>query len=161
MAGAVADRIDAARATGQIHVHAGHLQALSVVDAQAAATIRKRGAGGTTTLHGARVINCTGPGTDCGRLTDRFLQSLLRDGAVRPDALGLSVDVTPSGAVRKADGAVSRQIFAVGPLTRGAFWEMTAVPDIRRQCEALAQHLAGLAKVPPPQPVESNARAPI
>jgi len=31
---------------------------------------------------------------------------------------------------------------AAGPVTKGAFWEMTAVPDIRRQCEALARHLA-------------------
>jgi uncharacterized NAD(P)/FAD-binding protein YdhS len=33
-------------------------------------------------------------------------------------------------------------------VTKAAFWEMTAVPDIRRQCELLAQHLASLVKVP-------------
>ncbi len=34
----------------------------------------------------------------------------------------------------------------MGPATKGAFWEMTAVPDIRRQCEFLAGHLATLIK---------------
>lgn len=37
---------------------------------------------------------------------------------------------------------------AAGPVTKGAFWEMTAVPDIRRQCEVLARHLAGLKAMP-------------
>jgi uncharacterized NAD(P)/FAD-binding protein YdhS len=50
------------------------------------------------------------------------------------------------------DGAISRRLFAVGPVTRGAFWEITAVPDIRRQCELVAQHLAALlASRAPPQ----------
>jgi uncharacterized NAD(P)/FAD-binding protein YdhS len=31
------------------------------------------------------------------------------------------------------------------------FWEMTAVPDLRRQCEALATHLAGLLGGMPPR----------
>ena len=30
----------------------------------------------------------------------------------------------------------------MGPITKGLFWEMTSVPDIRRQCELLATHLA-------------------
>jgi uncharacterized NAD(P)/FAD-binding protein YdhS len=38
-------------------------------------------------------------------------------------------------------------LFASGPLTRGAFWEIAAVPDIRRQCAALASHVAGLLRV--------------
>jgi uncharacterized NAD(P)/FAD-binding protein YdhS len=30
----------------------------------------------------------------------------------------------------------------VGPLTRAAFWEIIAIPDIRNQCAALAARLA-------------------
>jgi uncharacterized NAD(P)/FAD-binding protein YdhS len=50
--------------------------------------------------------------------------------------------------LRLGTGAISRRIFAVGPVTKAAFWEMTAVPDIRRQCERLAQHLATLVRTP-------------
>jgi uncharacterized NAD(P)/FAD-binding protein YdhS len=31
---------------------------------------------------------------------------------------------------------------AVGPLTRAAFWEIIAIPDIRNQCAELAAKLA-------------------
>ena len=55
-------------------------------------------------------------------------------------------------------GAISRRVFAVGPVTKAAFWEMTAVPDIRRQCEVLAQHLAGLVKAMPTPPRPEPAK---
>jgi uncharacterized NAD(P)/FAD-binding protein YdhS len=69
---------------------------------------------------------------------------------VRPDALRLGLDVTGNCALLNREGAISRRLFAVGPVTKGAFWEMTAVPDIRRQTEKLAEYLAGLVKAAPP-----------
>jgi uncharacterized NAD(P)/FAD-binding protein YdhS len=33
-------------------------------------------------------------------------------------------------------------LFAAGPLTRAAFWEIVAIPDIRNQCAELAARLA-------------------
>ena len=54
--------------------------------------------------------------------------------------------MTGNGALLSREGAISRRLFAVGPVTKGAFWEMTAVPDIRRQCESLARHLASVVK---------------
>ena len=38
------------------------------------------------------------------------------------------------------------RLWAVGPVTKGAFWETTAVPDIRRQAEILADRL--MAQLP-------------
>ncbi|MFL5257860.1 MAG: FAD/NAD(P)-binding protein [Rhodopila sp.] len=144
MAAHVADRIDDARARAQLRIHAGRLVALAAVGGMAAVTFRPRRAPNPVTLTVARVVNCTGPGIECGRLTDPLLLALLRDRVVRPDPLHLALDVTPNGAVLGADGALSQRIFAVGPVTRARFWEMTAVPDIRRQCENLAQHMAAL-----------------
>ena len=69
----------------------------------------------------------------------RSIRSLLRDGVVRPDPLRLGLDVTGNCALLNRDGAISRRLFAVGPVTKGTFWEMTAVPDIRRQTEKLAE----------------------
>jgi uncharacterized NAD(P)/FAD-binding protein YdhS len=74
-----------------------------------------------------------------------LIRRLLADGLVRPDELRLGLDVTAQCALRNARGAISRRLYAVGPPTKAAFWEMTAVPDIRRQCENLASHLAGQA----------------
>jgi uncharacterized NAD(P)/FAD-binding protein YdhS len=58
----------------------------------------------------------------------------------------LGLGVTSNCALLHRDGGVSRRVFAVGPVTKGAFCEITAVPDIRRQCELLAEHLAGLSR---------------
>ncbi len=51
-----------------------------------------------------------------------------------------------AGALLSRPGTVSRNLFALGPPTRGAFWDITAIPVIRRQSEILAQHLAGLTR---------------
>jgi uncharacterized NAD(P)/FAD-binding protein YdhS len=90
------------------------------------------------------VINCSGPSCDYDRTTDPLLRDLLDRGLARPDPLKLGLDVTATCALHEASGAVSRRMFAVGPITKGRFWEMTAVPDLRRQCDTLATHLASL-----------------
>ena len=81
----------------------------------------------------------------------RLIQGLLRDGIVRPDPLRLGLDVSANGALLDRTGAVSRRLFGMGPVTKGAFWEMTAVPDIRRQAERMADYMAGLVKAAPPR----------
>ena len=40
-----------------------------------------------------------------------------------------------------ADGHVSQRVRVVGPLTRGRFFEIEAVPDIRIQCQTVATSL--------------------
>jgi uncharacterized NAD(P)/FAD-binding protein YdhS len=104
---------------------------------------------GLATVRVARVVNCSGPGADYERIPHPLVRALLRNGLVRPDPLRLGLDVTGTCALLDRDGAISRQMFAVGPVTKGAFWEMTAVPDIRRQCEFLAEHLASLVRAAP------------
>jgi uncharacterized NAD(P)/FAD-binding protein YdhS len=146
MAGVVADRIEAALASGQLIVQAGRLQAFEYDAQTAAVRFRGRGSAEAATIQVARVINCSGPGADYARIGHPLVASLLERGIARPDIFRLGLDVTGSGALLSRDGAISRRVFAVGPVTKGAFWEMTAVPDIRRQCESLARHLATLAK---------------
>jgi uncharacterized NAD(P)/FAD-binding protein YdhS len=144
MAGAVADRVEAAQACGQLGRLTGRLRGFQVThfDGRVTAVYQPRGGGTPQSLEVARVINCTGQGADYARISDPLIRSLLAQGLVRPDPLRLGLDVTAGCALRDAGGAISRRLFAVGPVTRGTFWEMTAVPDIRQQCEALAGHLA-------------------
>ncbi len=40
-----------------------------------------------------------------------------------------------------AGGTTAERLFAIGPLTRGTFFEIEAVPDIRVQCAELAERL--------------------
>ena len=78
----------------------------------------------------ALAVNCTGPlGTIATR--DRLLRSCSRR-AVRPDELGMGLDVDGNRGWRE------RSAWAMGPLTKGKFWEIIAVPDIRDQVAAVA-----------------------
>ena len=153
MAPSVADRIAAAQASGQLRVRAGRIRAYgpeSTGGVEVRFRLRSRDGGGEDTLTVGRVINCSGPSCDYERTNDPLLRTLLDTGMARPDPLRLGLDVTGTCALREASGAVSRQLYAVGPITKAMFWEMTAVPDLRRQCEALATHLAGLLGGLPP-----------
>lgn len=152
MAEAVADRIDDAKARGQLQVHAGRIRAYDTVGDRVNVTYRVRARDEMRTLSVARVVNCAGPGADYSRISDPLVKNLLAKGMIRPDPLSLGIDVTSNCAVRNDRGAISGRLFAVGPATKGAFWEMTAVPDIRRQCEFLAMHLGMLSARPKPKP---------
>ena len=148
MAGPVAEKLEAVQASGQLLVHRGRLQSCRIVGDRAEVTYCPRGTDRRETVRVARVINCSGPFADFTRIPHPLIRSLLDTGVARPDPLRLGLDVTLNCALLNAEGAISRRIFAVGPVTKSAFWEITAVPDIRRQCELLAHHLAALVKPP-------------
>jgi uncharacterized NAD(P)/FAD-binding protein YdhS len=43
-------------------------------------------------------------------------------------------------------GRAQQNMWALGPIVRGVFWECTAVPDIRLQVQRLGQEIAAYAK---------------
>jgi uncharacterized NAD(P)/FAD-binding protein YdhS len=151
MAAQVADRVDAVRASGQLRVVVGRVRDYAIKDDVVEVHFRPRHQDDLATIAVNRVINCAGPGADYDRIQEPLVRDLLRDGVVRPDPLRLGLDVTGNCALLNRKGAISRRLFAVGPVTKGAFWEMTAVPDIRRQTEKLAEYLAALVKAAPPR----------
>jgi uncharacterized NAD(P)/FAD-binding protein YdhS len=92
-------------------------------------------------MHVERIVECAGVGVAPRDSTNPVLQDLLRHGLIRADPLSIGLDVTADGAVIGRAGKTSDRIFALGPLTRGRFWESTAIPDIRLQCAELAQRI--------------------
>ena len=144
-----ARRINDACERAQLTVRAGRIQAYLADGAGVRVVYRPRLGDAPATIRAARVVNCSGPGADYDRIAHPLVRSMLRDGMVRPDRLRLGLDVTGNCALLDGEGAVSRRLFAVGPVTKGTFWEVTAVPDIRRQCEFLAGHLAELVAPAP------------
>ena len=72
------------------------------------------------------------------------VRSLFDRGLARADPLHIGIETERGGAIVNQDGAPSRRLFAVGPLTRAAFWEIIAIPDIRNQCAELAAELANV-----------------
>jgi uncharacterized NAD(P)/FAD-binding protein YdhS len=63
-----------------------------------------------------------------------LLRSLLDAGQVRPDPLGIGVDVDE-------ESRAGERLWALGPLTKGRYWEIIAVPDIREQAAAVADDI--------------------
>jgi uncharacterized NAD(P)/FAD-binding protein YdhS len=69
---------------------------------------------------------------------------------LEPDAFDLGLDVTTDWALIDAQGRTSVRLFAIGPVTRYACWETTAIPDIRRQCAELTAHLMAAERAAEP-----------
>lgn len=90
--------------------------------------IRLRGDRGEFQCHVARVINCTGPGTDVARAGDVLVEQLVSEGVLQDVLNGMGIRV--DGMYRVASGL--DQVSYIGPLLRAEYWEATAVPELRQ-----------------------------
>lgn len=93
-------------------------------------------------MHADAVINCTGPRTDYEQMGDPLILDGRRRGLLGADPLRLGIE-TDECAVVDRDGRRSHWLFALGPLTRPAWWEITAAPEIVAQVRQLAAWLEG------------------
>ncbi len=121
-------------AAGQLELVAARI--LSARDASGGVEVdyRRRGAAQTRTESFEYVFNCTGPLHSVTRTRDPLLRSLLSAGEVRPDHLGIGLEVTD-------ESRAGSRLWALGPLTKGRYWEIIAVPDIRDQAAAVADDI--------------------
>jgi uncharacterized NAD(P)/FAD-binding protein YdhS len=129
------------RDAGQLTVRAGRIRGVALGETSYRLQLAPRGSDKVETIEARWIINCSGPQCDYEAIPDALVRSLLGCGVARPDALALGLDISEDHALIGADGAVSENIFALGPPTKGAFWEITAVPDIRTQCDRFADEL--------------------
>lgn len=151
MAPQVAEGIARLQAGGQFAVRAGRVRGWAPAPAGLAVTLSPKGGGPAERLTAAYVVNCTGVSVDYRRLSSPLIRDLLDRGLARPDSLGLGLDIDDGFGLVSAEGQASRRLFAMGPPCKGAFWEITAVPDIRKQGRALA-----LSLVPDRDPATPN-----
>jgi uncharacterized NAD(P)/FAD-binding protein YdhS len=133
----VAGRIGRMVQLGQLEIVAGRIIDMWVDGQQLGVTIKRRGTGQATDHRFALAVNCTGPLGSISDSRDPLLKSLLEAGLVRADALDLSLDVDERSRLATAELA-----WALGPLTKGRYWEITAVPDIRGQVADVARDIA-------------------
>ncbi len=122
---------------GRLEVLAGRIEKMEAGNQRLDVTIKRRGMDQSSTLGFALGVNCTGPLGAIGRSGDGVLQELFGAGLARPDRVGMGLEVDASSRVAGAQRA-----WAVGPLTKGQFWEIVAVPDIRHQVAAVAEDIA-------------------
>ncbi|MFO1153639.1 MAG: FAD/NAD(P)-binding protein [Rhodospirillales bacterium] len=140
----VAAMLRAARARGQFTVHAARVVAIHADEERVRLSLRPRGSDTVDRIEVARVINCSGPESDYRATRHPLILNLLDQQLIRPDPLRLGLDVTEDGALIAGDGTASTRLFALGPMTRGTFWEVGAVPDIRLHAARLATRIIQL-----------------
>ena len=145
MAPSIGQEISAARASGQLEILAGEFTRAAADAGRIAFTFRRRGTNSTETRNVDHAYNCTGVGLDPTKSAAPLTRSLVAAGLVRPDPVGLGIDVNEACAVINRDGRASARLYAMGPQTRSRFWEVTAIPDIRIQAAKLAHQLSAIS----------------
>jgi uncharacterized NAD(P)/FAD-binding protein YdhS len=148
MAPRIAERIRALIDSGQLEIISGKIVAITPKGEGARVAIRKRGTREVASLDVSRIISCMGVRSVAREGANPLLESLFAQGLARMDALGVGVDVDDNCALVDRQGRASRRLFAIGPMSQAAFWEIIAVPDIRLQTAQLAAYLLGLAAGP-------------
>jgi len=137
----VALQLDALRSQDFLVVRRGRITSMDFADDQATVTYRLRATGQEQRAVVQRVINATGL-AGLKHANSLLIQSLLRRGLIRLDPLELGLDVSSTLQTVAKDGTPTPNLWALGPLVRGVFWECVAVPDIRMQAERVARVVA-------------------
>ncbi|WP_170865227.1 FAD/NAD(P)-binding protein [Hymenobacter psychrotolerans] len=129
-------------ATGQVRMHSGRVSDIQVEGE--ALVVHTRHRRSQQVLRTRHVISCTGPLLDYRRIQDSLVKSLREAGHLQPDSLGLGIQTNERGALLDAGQQASSVLFTLGPSRRPAYFESTAVPELRQQAAALAQTLSRL-----------------
>ncbi len=140
MAPRVSDALARLQHSGALEIVSGRVAGYRPAGRLVEVTLRLRG-GAERVFAAGHVINCTGPGGDFAKIAIPLIAELRDRKLAVPDALGVGVE-TRDCAVIDGAGEASSWLFALGPLTRPAWWEITAVPEINLQIERLVAQLS-------------------
>jgi uncharacterized NAD(P)/FAD-binding protein YdhS len=132
--------IDSLRGRGFLIIRRGRITGIAFGPDGASVGFRRRGGTQETRIAAQRVINATGVAS-LASAESPLLRALLARGTLRPDPLGIGLDVTGSLQAIDAAGRAVPGLWALGPLVRGVFWECVAVPDIRLQAQRVADEV--------------------
>ncbi|MEJ8309556.1 FAD/NAD(P)-binding protein [Agrobacterium larrymoorei] len=141
---------DALLEQGVVEVHAGFVQRIAKGEGGPFLTYRKRGGTDEVRMAFDWLVNCTGM-ERAGVAHSPLLQQMVADKLIDTDPLGLGIRVDAQSHVLTLDGHEQPRLYAVGALTAGQFWEITAVPDIRVQTQKVAKAISQIVQIESPQ----------
>jgi len=121
--------------SGQLEIAAGRIVRATQAPDGMEVELRRRGSQESSKERFAYAFNCTGPLHAMEKTKNPLLRGLLDAGEVKPDQLdiGLTVD---------ENSRAGNRLWALGPLSKGRYWEIIAVPDIREQAAQVAEDIA-------------------
>lgn len=138
----VQDEIQTLFATGQAQLMAGRIKAVHCESPKFKIEYVERPSQQSNKLSSDVMINATGPNY-LSYSEHPLLQSILSQDLTSWDPFKLGLTVSPHSTLLNPQGIESKQIYALGPLTKSKFWEIIAVPDIRRQVDSAVNHVLG------------------
>lgn len=138
MPGQAAAILDRMKAEGRLEILKGRLQ---TIEAEAGFRVEYRTGGEVRELKADAIINCIGSESNFRKLNSALVSNLYDRGYIRSDDLSFGIDALPNGSVVGKNGEESGVIFTLGTALKGTLWETTAIPEIRAQAKALAEHL--------------------
>jgi uncharacterized NAD(P)/FAD-binding protein YdhS len=95
-------------------------------------------AGHESELEIGHVINCTGPNANPDKTHDRLIENLIASRLARAGEAGIGLDVDGRNRVRDKTGTAQPSLLAMAALTRGHWWEITAIPEIAQQAQVMS-----------------------
>ena len=141
----VAATLDAMRAIGQLHLHAGRPRRLVMSKDRVDVVFVPRHESRETSLQVDCVINATGLETHLEQSSDPLLRSLIATGSARPGPHGRGLDTSADGSVLDRSGAAHPALHTLGSPRIGSLWESIAIPDLRVHAADLATQLLRLS----------------
>ena len=126
------ERVDELLAERRLQILAGRLEGAIRQCDRYSLSIKTRGRG-KIEVDAGLVINCTGPVCALHDNSDRLIAQMIADDLIRADALQLGIEVDETDRLPGLADA-----FAIGPIAKGRYWEMTAVPDLRVKAAEIA-----------------------
>ncbi|SLN47266.1 FAD/NAD(P)-binding protein [Oceanibacterium hippocampi] len=122
-----------AEADGRLAFLRARVEAVNAEGGQLAIRYRPRGGDAASSLRVRGVVNCTGPNADIGASGNPLIAALAARGLIRPDPSGAGVDIDDECRAVDRSGTPSDRLRVIGPLTRGHFGDLVAIPHINTQ----------------------------
>jgi uncharacterized NAD(P)/FAD-binding protein YdhS/predicted metal-dependent enzyme (double-stranded beta helix superfamily) len=145
MALSIGEKFGELRDCDWVDVMAGRIVAAQSDGNSVKLVVAERGTSRIKEIDAAWVVNCTGPAPSNSAAANPAIGSLLVDGWLVPDELGLGLKTTEAGHAVGEEGREADDLFVVGTLRKPQFWESTAVPELRVQAAAIAHQAFGVA----------------
>lgn len=138
-----AARLDALRAPGQLQIHAARLLSARLVEGGVQARLLPRGKATERVEQADILMRATGLTLDLRNCVHAPFAKMIADGLLTADPLGLGLRTDDAGRALDATSTPVPDLSIIGPLQRGRYWEMTAVPELRVAAVSLGRRLAG------------------
>lgn len=137
----VAAELDLLQIDGQLDVRAGRMLRARRGADDIEVLIRDRGRTQASIEHYDVLVRATGLDVDIERTTHVLVAHMRESGLISADPHGLGVRTTDRFEAVDPHGRLVAGLFCLGPLLRGGWWEITAVPELRVAARELARRL--------------------